>query len=82
LEVRDETGRIVLQVRLLADRVQIQGEWWDENGRGVGLVESNDPNRPGALIEIFGPAMTREQAVPIVPLFLYPSESHFGELAK
>jgi hypothetical protein len=28
LEVKDETGNIVLQVRALPDRIQIQGEWW------------------------------------------------------
>ena len=37
LEVRDGSGRIVLQVRSLLDRIQIQGMWWVDLGPQTGL---------------------------------------------
>ena len=83
LEVKDDTGRIVLQVRLFSDRVQIQGEWWDEGGRGVGLKKCPQLTPAcGSAIEFFGPNHSRDRAIPIVPLFVYPSDKHLGELVK
>ncbi len=38
LEVRSENGDVVLQVKLLPDRVQIQGEWWMDAVHGIRLV--------------------------------------------
>jgi hypothetical protein len=81
LEVKGASGRIVLQVRVLPDRVQLQGEWWDRPGFGVRMVKSNDPAHPGALIMRFWP--TVQPGPPdIVPMFVYPSELHLGEVAK
>jgi hypothetical protein len=35
LEVIGPDGRVMLQIRVLPDRIQIQGEWWDEGGSGI-----------------------------------------------
>lgn len=81
LEVKDRTGLIVLQVVLLSDRIQIQGEWWVDVNHGYRLIEQK--NVWGELvgaIQVFGPKYKREDAEPIKPMFKYPSELHFGEL--
>jgi hypothetical protein len=79
LEVKNSTGRIALQVRLLPDRVQLQGEWWS-NGQGFRMVRS--PSIPGGFIVVFGPNQPPEKPPFVVPLFKYPSDTHFGELVK
>lgn len=76
LEVLAPTGRVVLQVRLFSDRVQLQGEWWNDNGiglrlvrvsKGVGkfanLTRSHDPDEPH--IEL---------------IFKYPNTENLGTL--
>jgi hypothetical protein len=78
LEVKDDAGNIVLQVKLLPDRVQIQGEWW--NGEH-GLRIVNGPTGGGSLIATNDGAMP-SSAAPIRPMFNYPSELHFGELKQ
>jgi hypothetical protein len=79
IEVKDETGSIVLQVRALPDRIQIQGEWWQDEIWGIRLVKAQ---HGGGHLTIFGPAFRPENAAPILPLFRYPSELHLGELIK
>lgn len=49
LEVKNGSGRIVLQIRLFPDRVRLQGESW-VGEHGVRLIESSDPKYPGALL--------------------------------
>jgi hypothetical protein len=80
LEVKNAEGQIVLQVKVLADRIQLQCEWRGSNDKGVRLVKSNDPTKPGGFIVIFGPNQKPADAPPIKPLFKYPSDLHFGEL--
>jgi hypothetical protein len=78
LEVRDDRGLVVLQVRALMDRIQIQGRWWIDTARGTRevMVRDNPAEGGGALI-------TDDSNVPaIVPMFEYPSERHFGELRR
>ena len=80
LEVKGPQGWVVLQVRLLPDRIQMQWEWWKTGGVGWRFVKSDDPLHPGAL---FIP-LRKEQlpsAPEIKPLFDYPSAFHAGELA-
>src|SRR6185437_2799491 len=79
LEVRNAAGKIVLQVVLLSDRIQIQGEWLSPNGHGIRIVK-NPKNNHGLMIGFQGevPKDTPE----IEPIFNYPSSSHFGELKK
>jgi hypothetical protein len=78
LEVRDEDGNVVLQVRLFPDRVQIQGEWWMDEYRGFRIV--GYPGE-GGRFEIFGTKFRPSDADPIQQMFVYPSETHLGELA-
>jgi hypothetical protein len=78
--VKDDKGNIVLQVKALPDRIQIQGEWWQNQARGIRLVAA--PTGCGANIQFFGPSFRPEQGEPIRPIFMYPSETHFGELKK
>ena len=74
LEVRDPSGDIVLQVRLVEDRVQFQAKMYASNktgiafvkGPGGGYIERSTPERPFRSI--------------ISPIFKYPSDIHFGEL--
>jgi len=79
LEIRNPQGRVVLQVRLVNDRVQLQGEWWNSSGRGVRLVKSPDPSHPGGLVVFL---RTGNEAPQVQPMFEYPSDLHLGELAK
>lgn len=82
LEVRDASGRIVLQVHLLPDRIRIQGEWRAPGGQGIRLVKT--PGPPGAsgatiikITEMYDPLHPA-----IIPMFVYPSDTHLGELAR
>ena len=83
LEVKDETGRIVLQIRLLPDRVQLQGEWWKDETDGVAILKKKNVwGENGGSIIFFGGENKRENSPAIAPLFLYPSDMHLGELRK
>jgi hypothetical protein len=81
-EVRNEKGNIVLQIRALPDRIQLQGEWPSEGGQTIRLVDSKRPNAPlgsrGLIARYSG---ADDSKIPkIEPLFKYPSERHLGEL--
>src|SRR5262249_2126474 len=39
LEVRDPSGAIVLQIKVLPDRIQLQGEWKQKNGSAIRFVK-------------------------------------------
>ncbi len=65
LEVKDGRGRVVLQVRLLPNRIQIQGEW----------PNLNAPGKPNVIYED-GQFSERDG---ITPRFKYPSELYWGE---
>lgn len=78
LEVRDPHGDVILQVRLVENRVQFQAKLYDSTGRGVGFVKSPDPERKGCIIELTGPAHPNLD-LKIIPIFKYPSELHLGE---
>jgi hypothetical protein len=47
LEVKDGRGRVVLQVRLLPDRVQLQGEWPNETGKNLITEQGQYDERTG-----------------------------------
>jgi hypothetical protein len=82
LEVLDAREKVVLSVRILPDRVQLEGEWHDEKGRGVRLVKTHSPMVEGGAQLIALQAFDDDPpAFQIVPLFQYPSAGHWGELA-
>jgi len=73
LEVQDGRGRVVLQVKLFTNGVELVGEWYDElsgSARlgGSGLKTLNDPH------------FHDNEA--IAPVFKYPSREHWGEFIK
>lgn len=47
LEVRDDRGLIILQIKVLPDRIQLQGEFWSADGSGMRLVENEDLGKGG-----------------------------------
>jgi len=65
LEVKDGHGRVVLQVKLMPNVVQLQTEWeWDLGTRSGGIFEDGKYDAKNG----------------IKPMFKYPSELHWGEL--
>ena len=82
LEVIGPDGKVVLQVRALTDRIQLQGEWWGDSINGLRLVKSDDPAQPGAMMILFGKnrLITALNNTEIVKRFVYPSDLHLGEL--
>jgi hypothetical protein len=74
LEVKDSGGHVALQVRLLPDRVQVQGEWWDNQHQGVRVVALKGQ----AMWIPLGPLNQHLDEL-IIPIFKYPSKSHWRE---
>ena len=85
LEIKDSRGDVVLQVRYLADRLQIAAEWRDQFGRGQEWAKcSGDASKPktGCIIP-WGSSQTELQnEVVIDPIFQYPSSERLGEFVK
>lgn len=78
IEILDARGLVVFQARLLPDRVQLRGEWRDEFGNGVRLVEAGE--NAGAVVAIWHDPKTEQAQMQIIkPIFKYPSEAHWGE---
>lgn len=84
LEVLDAGGHVVLQIRLLGDTAQLQGEWHNEFGRGVQAATCRAPYGLGGCIQNFNKdwVPSEELKNPIEPLFAYPSKEHWGEFVK
>jgi hypothetical protein len=82
LEVRNAQGRVVLQVKVIQNTIQLQGEWWDEYGNGTRLVKCVDhqTGKIGGCVVQLGIIDSPDQR--IKAMFQYPSELHFGELAQ
>jgi hypothetical protein len=77
LEVLDGGGHVVFQMKLLADRVQLQGEWRDTLGNGVRLIAQ--PKAGG--IEIWHNIPGEASLIEFInTMFKYPSVNHWGEL--
>ena len=77
LEVRDNTGDIVLQVKVIEDRIQLQGIFYGTGGHGCALAEVPEGKGKGAIMVPL-PGHPRPK---IRPLFRYPSERYLGQLA-
>jgi len=80
LEVKDPSGEIVLQVKALRDRIQLQAKMFDSSGRGFAFGKLHGPDGWGGGIEFTGAAHPELQ-MKFEPMFAYPSDSHLGELA-
>jgi hypothetical protein len=76
LEVKDGRGHVVLQERLYPDRIQLQGEWFNDRGQGVEFV--SEPNGFVGLYGMFDRSKPYQEII-IRPLFKYPSSQHWAE---
>lgn len=77
--MKDGAGRVILQVRLLTDRVQLQGIFYDATGKWMYFGESINGDGEGGNI-LFGGIDTKNTVPPkIEPIFKYPSNRHLGE---
>lgn len=79
LEVKDNTGEIVLQIKHIGDRIQFQSKFYDDDGNGFGIGKR--PSGKGGIIEITG-INHPQLELKIEPMFKYPSDLHFGKLNK
>ena len=82
LEVRDAFGNVVLQVKVLPDRIQLQGVWWIDLGPPNGAVRLFIRGNPkdGAQVVIV-PKQNKSPPPAIEPMFRYPSDQNLGVLA-
>lgn len=78
LEVKDASGDVILQARLVGDRVQLQAKFRDANGRGIAIGNGASPGGGGAM-EFTGHAHP-QLLMHIQPMFRYPSSRYFGKL--
>jgi len=81
LEVEDSSGHVLLQIRLVPGppRVQVQGEWWSDEGRGLRIVMTQDGNQ--GLIAPLVPQDQKNDHL-IQEIFKYPSRNHWKELVN
>ncbi len=78
LEVKDGRDHIVFQLRLYPDRIQLQGEWFNDGGEDVLVVV--DPNKKDTQIILKGSKYDPKiDAIMIGPVFQYPSSRHWAE---
>lgn len=81
IEIKDSAGHVVLQAQILLPyTIQLQGEWWDTQGRGIRMVNSADPRYGGFVVPI-GRENQHTDTL-IEPMFQYPSKDHLGELKQ
>jgi hypothetical protein len=77
LEILDLRGLVIFQIKILSDRVQLQGEWRDEFGHGLRLMAGSD----GGIISYWIDEKSEQQEMKIIePMFKYPSANHWSEL--
>jgi len=82
LEVKDSGGNVVLQVRVLHDRIQLQGAWWWNMGPPNGIMRFWMWNNPSEGVQITVRQKTDPHPPTIPPMFRYPSELHLGEMEE
>jgi hypothetical protein len=75
IDTQHHPPRVVLQVRVLPDRIRLQGEWWDKN-RGIRIVKN--PQGGGLIMHLWAEHDPDEPH--IEPIFKYPSDQHLREL--
>lgn len=82
LEIKDSAGHVVLQVRILPDRIRLQGEWWNTEGNGIRLL--GVPNPTPAQGSMVVPLNRQNQHIEslIQPIFEYPGKDHWREFRQ
>ncbi len=79
LEVKDDQGDIVFQLRVLSDRVQLQAIYYDGEGFATALFKDRDGH--GVMMPPFKVGKITNPPL-IEPIFAYPSDLHLGELLR
>jgi len=77
LEVKNDNNDVVLQIRLLPDKVQLNGIFYDSDGKGIAIFPHK---RDQASIMVLLDKEHPPASGTIKPLFKYPSDLYFGEL--
>jgi hypothetical protein len=85
LEVINVQGRVVLQVKVLPDRIQLQGVWpaspeWKAAGARYIGIRQNPTNPAEAQFNVLGADHVPDSEWPTISrMFKYPSDLHLGE---
>jgi hypothetical protein len=89
LEVKDEKGRIVLQIIVYEDRILLQGVWKTESqaqtqGLTRVVIREAPSDRTQATFQFWNIRAPNysDQPTEIKPIFKYPSAPHLGELVE
>jgi hypothetical protein len=80
LEVLDSTGHSVIQVRVLGDLIQINGEWRDEYGQGIEIT--GDDNGVVRVNRWKNAHEEMETEKALHPIFNYPSKLYWQQFLK
>lgn len=82
LEILDAAGHVVLQVKILRDRILLLGEWWDVQGNGIRFMKPTlvSPNNGSHVIRMN--RLTQHLDELVQPIFEYPSKDHWGEFKR
>ena len=78
LEVMDNAGHVIFQVRLVGGIVRLQGEWWDDQGKGLRIVKAKGIPKDGGLFIPLDQYNQYNDRL-IDRIFQYPSKDHWGE---
>lgn len=78
LEVKDDRGNIVLQVKLLENRVQMNGIFYNPDGTGVAVFSGE--GKYDDWVGMHAIDVSHPPEFCLKPMFKYPSELHLGEL--
>jgi hypothetical protein len=76
LEIKDDNDRVIFQVRINKNIIELQGIFNSASGKSLLLTES------GQIGVSKTPFDSSELINPIVPIFKYPRKLHFGELVE
>jgi len=76
-EARDSSGHVLLQLQIVGGppRVQLQGEWWDNQGNGMRVLKTKDGERGETAF--LGQRYQKNDQL-IEPMFEYPSRTQLG----
>jgi hypothetical protein len=79
-EAKDSSGHVLIQFRFVGGppRVQVQGEWWTNESRGIRIVKGADRN--GYVVPLVPDNQHNDKL--IKPIFKYTSKNHWGEFDK
>jgi hypothetical protein len=78
LELKDSNGDIVFQIRVLKDKVQLNGVFYGSSGFGIAFMPP--PAHKPEWVPIYYLEKNQQPSQKLNPIFKYPSGEHLGEL--